>query len=950
MFHPADGNPFCLLLVGEPVPYVALFEQLFSRPGLRTEMPTGFSLELSATLDEGIARLLQLGVDTLVVDCAYLDPSKVQARLMEAEVTRYVPVLLLDQAERPPAPDAEGRLPESYLGRMEVMIGAAIERRRYLSEHQRRNLDLELSEARLRRVIESNPDGVLIVDAQGVVRLVNRALEQLLGMKRTELLGRMFGVPQVLGEVTLVQVSTAREEKVIELRTVELLWEGQQAHLAFLRDVSSRHRAEQAMSTISRRNNMLVAAISSLNLGVVIADPRQPGLPVIFANHGFAEIAGYTITEVIGAPFNLMDGRDTDPKALAALSEALVQGRSWRGELQNYRRDGSPFWNALTVNPVFDSEGNYISAVGVMRDVTEQVHSARQLRESEANLSALIESTSDVIFSIDRQVRVLTCNATFRKLATSLVGVELGRGTYLLDYLEPGDRDAWHQYVQKSLAGESFVLEQKLTVGVRELYYEVSFSPIRTHDGQITGATLFGRDITQRKVAEAQLLHNAFHDELTGLANRALFSERLERAFSRSKRRDTVFGVLSVGIDRFKNINESLGHAAGDQLLRELARRLEDCVRPSDTVARLSGDEYMILLEEIKDVTDALRVTERIHRSLQQPFVLMQQEIIVTVSIGIVIDTNAYTKTENLLRDASTALFKAKSKPGIRQEIFNRHWHDDAVSRLELENDLRKAIRRNEFVLYYQPIVHMEEGRLAGFEALIRWNHPTKGLVSPGVFIPVAESTGLIVQIGEFVLKEACRQIRQWQLRYPAHQLLTISVNLSPRQSLQGEVIDHIASALRESQLPSGSLKVEVTESLFVENTNQMRVVLEDMAALGVQVQLDDFGTGYSCLSYLHEFPVHALKIDQSFVRRMGPGGTNSAIVQTIRSLAQHLNLSVVAEGVELKHQAAWLRTLGCEYCQGYYFARPMPAAQVEALLALETLPWQPITHIHDEG
>jgi diguanylate cyclase (GGDEF)-like protein/PAS domain S-box-containing protein len=443
------------------------------------------------------------------------------------------------------------------------------------------------------------------------------------------------------------------------------------------------------------------------------------------------------------------------------------------------------------------------------------------------------------------------------------------------------------------------------------------------------------QDITDRKRAEERLLHDAFHDGLTGLPNRALFMDHLKLSVERAKRRDKrLFAVLFLDLDRFKNINDSLGHMVGDQLLVGIARRLEVCLRPGDTVARLGGDEFTVLLEDLNRMSEAIEVAERLQKELSLPFNLNGHEVFTTVSIGIALSTTGYERPEDVLRDADTAMYRAKNLGKARHEVFDKEMHTRALHVLQLETDLRRAVEREEFVLHYQPIVSMESGATVGFEALIRWQHPERGFIPPSDFIPMAEETGLIIPIGQWVLGEACRQIRRWQELYPTYPPLQVSVNLSGKQFMKPNLVDQIRDVLEETGIDPHSLKLEITESIMMENIETAIMMFNQLRTLGLQLSIDDFGTGYSSLSYLHRFPISTLKIDRSFVNLMEDNNENAEIVRTIIMLARNLNMDVVAEGVETVGQLTQLRALKCEYAQGYLFSKPLDAASAEKLLA----------------
>ena len=441
-------------------------------------------------------------------------------------------------------------------------------------------------------------------------------------------------------------------------------------------------------------------------------------------------------------------------------------------------------------------------------------------------------------------------------------------------------------------------------------------------------------DITARKKVEDQLLHDAFHDALSGLANRSLFLDRLGQSLTRTKRRQGFhFAVLFLDLDRFKLINDSLGHLSGDRALVTVARRLETCVRPGDTVARLGGDEFAVLLDDVRNLEDVERLTQQMEDRLAAPFQVDGNEMYVSASIGIAFGTAGYERPEDVLRDADAAMYRAKALGRNRHEVFNETLHLEAMDRLRLETDLRRAVQEQSFRLQYQPIVCLADGRVTAFEALVRWWHPVWGVVPPDQFIQVAEETGLILPIGRWVLSHACERMHQWQLDHPSDPPLAINVNLSRRQLLQADLVEQIRYILERTGLPPESLRLEITESAILDNPEAAVEFLRHLQALAIGLCVDDFGTGYSSLSSLQQFPVSVLKIDRSFIRGMGPEGERDEIVRAVVSLAHSLRMEVVAEGVETEGQLARLRAMNCDYGQGYLLCQALDADGIERLM-----------------
>jgi diguanylate cyclase (GGDEF)-like protein/PAS domain S-box-containing protein len=462
----------------------------------------------------------------------------------------------------------------------------------------------------------------------------------------------------------------------------------------------------------------------------------------------------------------------------------------------------------------------------------------------------------------------------------------------------------------------------------------VSAEPRLDPDRSIREVILTFEDVTQQRTAETELAIQTFRDRLTSLPNRTLFMERLTQAILRTERRKLSTAVLFLDLDRFKVVNDSLGHEAGDHLLVQVARRLRGCLRPEDTVARLGGDEFIVLFEDFASANDGLRVAERIVESITEPFPIHGQEVFTTCSMGLAICTLASTSPSELVRDAEVAMYRAKAQGEGRIEIFDPSMNAQALARFQLESELRRALERNEFMLFYQPLISLGTGQIEGWEALIRWKHPERGMVPPLDFITVAEETGLIVPIGKWVLEEAMRQAHSWHEAFATEPPRLMNVNISARQFQQRELITTVTDALEASGFQPSCLKLEITESIMMRDPLASLEAMKVFRGLDIHLVIDDFGTGYSSLSYLKRFPVDTLKVDKSFVDGLGKDAESTAIVGAVISLAKSLSMRVTAEGIETPEQLAQLRALNCDQGQGYFFSRPLPAAQAEELLA----------------
>jgi diguanylate cyclase (GGDEF)-like protein/PAS domain S-box-containing protein len=589
----------------------------------------------------------------------------------------------------------------------------------------------------------------------------------------------------------------------------------------------------------------------------------------------------------------------------------------------------------VQMSPLRTRHGELTGRLIVLRDITERKRLLDEVasRRSEERFRSLVQHSSDVIAIMDAETRVQyvspAVELVFGVQTTSLAGHRL---------LALVDR-------QDALRVQALVRELASQPGTtartdcrlrgrdgRVRYVEATITNL-VEDASVGGLVANVREVTERKLLEQQLTQHAFHDGLTGLANRVLFQDRIDHALASAARRAGSLAVLLVDLDDFKHVNDSLGHAAGDELLRAVGLRLHETLRGGDTAARLGGDEFALLLEGLDRAGDAEVVAARIAELLQAPFTVHGKELFVRTSIGIAVAEREAATAEDLLRHADVAMYHAKAQGKGGYAMFEPTMLRTASERLQLEGDLRRALDGQEFRLHYQPIVDLADERTVGFEALLRWQHPRSGLVPPATFIPIAEEIGLIVPLGRWVLREACRQLREWQDRCP-DMSLSMSINVSSRQFRDPDLLDDVAAALADHRLSPKSVTLELTESVLLENTEQTVLRLRELRNLGVKLAIDDFGTGYSSLSYLQSFPVDVLKIDRSFMHQAGAEATDrSALITAIVTLARLLKLDTVAEGIERIDQALQLRALGCDRAQGYYFARPADVLTIEALL-----------------
>ncbi len=698
-----------------------------------------------------------------------------------------------------------------------------------------------------------------------------------------------------------------------------------------LRNEVAAHRA--AEDALLRSERFLTTIFDSIRDPFCIIDRD---FTIVKCNQSYADMKGKTIGSLQnGTCFTLL-GNGEAVCAGCIVSKTFSSGNPSAKEKSFFSSEGSLLWAEIYTYPIFDADGRVSHVVEYTRDITERKKTEHALRESKERYELAARGANDGLWDWDLKTDRVYYSPRWKAMLGWL-DVDIGDAPQAwLDRVHPDDREQVQAQITAHINGYTSHLEIEHRMQHKDMTYRWMLSRglvVRDDSGSAYRFAGSQTDITIRKQAEAQLQYDAFHDALTGLPNRALFMDRLHQEIKSSQRhKDGKYAVLFIDLDRFKVINDSLGHVVGDKLLIEVAHRISKCIRPDDTVARLGGDEFAILLKDLVDSSQAGQIAERVLRELDASFLVKGHEIYTSASIGIAIKDEGHLKPEHMIRDADIAMYHAKARGKACFVEFDASMHEKTVERLRLETDLRLALEQRQFLMHYQPIVNLEDSRIIGFEALIRWNHPERGMIYPLEFIPMAEETGLIYPIGEWLLRESCRQMREWHGRFPAEPALKLSVNVSGRQLSHPHFVETVTAILKETGFDPRSLALEITEGMVIENVEGAISFMKQLQDAGVEFHIDDFGTGYSSLSYLHYFPVNALKIDRSFVSRIAAADDNLQIIKTILSLAQSLNLDVIAEGLELIEQLAHFKDLNCKYGQGFLFSRPMPAGSVDKL------------------
>jgi diguanylate cyclase (GGDEF)-like protein/PAS domain S-box-containing protein len=807
--------------------------------------------------------------------------------------------------------------------------------------------------------LEAAPDAMVIVNQGGEIVLSSVRAENQFGYGHDELIGQDVKsiIPEGFAERLIAdnhrtaaealaqQIGTGIElsgrrrdgsEFPIEIMLSPLESAERILIAAAIRDISGRKDAEKHLAQMEGASRLVEGALRESeeryrmlldgvqDYAIFMMDPRGQ---VVSWNAGAERIKGYTADQIIGHNFScFFPPRDIErgrPKEILRITAA-----SGRHEEQGMRarKDGSQFLARVTFTALRDPAGN-------LRGFSEFSHDLSESKESEAKYRGLLEAAPDAMVVVDERGEIALLNVQaerqFGYRRDELVGQKVK------NIIPEGFAE---RLIADSLRSTEDALTQQIGTGIElngrrkdgsEFPIEIMLSPLESAEGILVTAAI--RDITTRKRAEAQMIHASQHDFLTGLPNRMLLNDRVSNAIRLAERYRRKLAVLFLDLDGFKHINDSLGHPAGDKLLQSVAKRLVDCVRGSDTVSRQGGDEFVVLLSEEEHCEDAAAMVRRMLQAVGESHSIDQHDLHVTSCVGVSVYPDDGLDAETLIKNADTAMYQAKENGPQTYQFFKSAMNVRAVERQRLEESLRCALERKEFTLNYQPKVDLVTRKITGAEALLRWTHPTRGLVSPAQFIPIAEDCGLILPIGNWVLHEACRQARAWvDAGLP---LGTMAVNISAMQLRDKNFLDGVFATLKDTGLDPGSLELELTESVLMKHAESTASILKTLRAGGVQLAVDDFGTGYSSLSYLRKFPIDAIKIDQSFVRQITTVPDETIIVAAVISMGLSLKLRVVAEGVETQEQLAFLQAQQCDEAQGYYFSRPVLPHQFANML-----------------
>jgi len=819
---------------------------------------------------------------------------------------------------------------------------------RDITERQEAEEGLRRSEERFKALVQNGMDAVAVVGHDGRLSYASPAVEKMFGRPAEEIMGQL-GRGFVHGDdLEIVEQGRAEDlqrpglyQLMLRVRHADGSWHHIEASLVDLSDNDAINGIVVHIRDITEQRQMEEALRGSERLFRSLAQSSPTGIfqqnadgELIYVNERWEEITGVSAAEALGyGARRLVHPDDRDRLGLGEdLGDDMpVLEPPMVAEYRIVRPDGDVRWVGVRTHPMTDEDGTVTGTVGAISDITDRMEAQRDTQR----LIDIFEATHDLVGIADREGRLLYFNAAARAFFGHAAHGGLDDANFLdkfspqvarriLDDILPAmERDGmWYgELAAISADGEVVPVLAQLLIHTDEQGEFEFFSGVM-------------HDISERKEFESQLAHQATHDPLTSLPNRVLLLDRLEQALDRAQRQGKRVAVLFLDLDHFKVVNDSLGHGVGDRLLIAIADRLRSVVRPGDTIARFGGDEFVVLCEDLETREDAVAVAERVNSVVSGPFEVDESEVFVGVSIGIAFPDDVTAEPGTLIRDADAAMYRAKERGRARWEVFDNAMRASAVDRLDIENALRRAQERRELRVFYQPIISLTTGAIEGIEALIRWEHPERGLLLPDDFIHVAEETGLIVPMGAWVLDQACRQVMRWQASIPALDPLRLSVNLSGRQLGHPSLVNDVRAIISDTHINPSQVELEITESVLMDDVEMSEDTLGQLKRLGVKLVVDDFGTGYSSLSYLRRFPVDVLKVDRSFVDGLGSDPSDSAIVTAIVTLAHTLGLSAIAEGVETSRQLTELRRLRCDMAQGYLMARPATGHDAGELLA----------------
>lgn len=783
------------------------------------------------------------------------------------------------------------------------------------------------SEERYRQLTEQAADGILVCERSGRLLAVNSQLCNLLQYTRTDLLSRALQdlLPPRDGDggddiCSIINTGPELQQDRLIRRDGELIPVEINANTlpdgriqAIVRDIRARREQERDLRL---KNSALESSLTA----IAFADLHGR---LTYVNRALTELYGYTAAELLGQPVLLLTA---DPDEGAQALAAAAEGR-WAGELRGRRKNGRIIHTYVTAHVVRDENGAPVCLMGSVTDITEQRAAAAEM----SKLSRALEQTADMVLITDRSGIIEYVNPAFERIAGYRREQALGQRPNILKSGKQSERfySAMWETIRKGKVFSGVLINRRYDGS--EYFEEKTITPLKDDRGEITHYISTGRDISDRILVQERLHRLAHHDVLTELPNRLLFTERLKQAMALARRHRHKVAVMFLDLDRFKVINDTLGHDVGDSVLQALSQRLVATVRTEDTVARLGGDEFAIIVERVACADEPRQIAGKLLRALELPFQLGEREFYVTTSIGISMYPEHGADAQTLIKHADTAMYWAKSQGRNTYQYYADQPAGGALERLTLETELRRALERRAFHLEYQPQVNLHSGNLTGLEALLRWEHPALGVIAPARFIAVAEEIGLGGALGVWTLDQVCAQIRRWiDAGYTPPR---VAINVSARQFRQPELVDIMRGALDEYGLNGNDLEIEITEGALLENLDVTKRTLHALKDLGAQLSVDDFGTGYSSLSYLQQFPLDTLKVDRSFVQHIGSDAHGAAIPRAVIALGHSLDLGVLAEGVETETQREWLLREGCDRAQGYLFARPLPPEKAGLLL-----------------